>query len=234
MFPLAQSGLSFLIYLIVGIFWLVGNLMQQKQAKQKAEEIKRRRQEREEEERRTGKKAEPAKQNTIESELEAFLGRLGGEEPAPPPPRKTVTYRPVQTEDIQFDGPAPAFTPPPPPARKAVPPPRAAKDSTIGELNMEASFKQISEMKEVKELISGDLNQLLEQEALTSVRSMMVDLSSSTISVPTIPMPSIRTVHTKTNHLNLQKKKTFKKALVASFILETPKALQANPHRESA
>ena len=80
-----QTGLSFLVYLLIGIGWLVMNLLQQREAKRKAEELRRRREERLAEEKRTGKKI-PEREKPdrgLEDQLETFLGRLAGEEPSP-------------------------------------------------------------------------------------------------------------------------------------------------------
>ncbi|MDF3129368.1 hypothetical protein P0Y35_09190 [Kiritimatiellaeota bacterium B1221] len=226
LFPLAEaSGLSFLVYLIVGAFWLVGNLLQQKQAKQKALEMKKKREEREAEERRTGKKVQ-APASKIESELEAFLGRLSGEtvtQPKQPPPIQK--QKPVM-DDIQFDS-----APPPPPPIPAKPKP--VKTSNIGDLDLEASFKQISDIKEAVELINGGIDQKLQQDALKNVRSMMIDLSSSSISVPRVPLQTIRAIRTQSPRPNLKNRAAFKQALVASVILQPPKALQANPFEET-
>jgi hypothetical protein len=233
-FPLAEaSGLTFLFYLVVGAFWLIGNLMQQKQAKQKAAEMRRQREAREAEERRTGKKVAVEEAKPRKSDLEEFLKQLSGTanpQPSVPPPilRKQVV------DDIQFD----KAVPPPPPkpvvTPKAPPPPsvKAAKSYDIGDLDMAASFKQISQMKEAVELIGAGHDQQISQEALTNVRAMMIDLSSSSISVPIIPLQSIRAIRTETPRPDLQKRKTFKKALVASVILEAPKALRPQPFTE--
>ncbi len=224
LFPLAEtSGLSFLVYLIVGVFWLVGNLIQQKQAKQKALEMKKKREEREAEEKRTGKKVQPAKPK-IESELEAFLGRLSGEGANPPKPAPPIQRRKPIVDDIQFD-----TTPPPPPPIPAKP----LKTSNLGDLDMEATFKQISDIKEAVELVNGGIDQKLQQDALKNVRSMMIDLSSSSISVPRVPLQNIRAIRTKTPQPNLKTRAAFKQALVASVILQPPKALQANPFEET-
>jgi len=231
--PLAQSsgsGLTFLIYLIVGVFWLVGNLLQSKKAKQKALEMRKKREEREAEEKRTGKKV-VSKQTTIERELESYLGRLTGQPPPPSPPpmpkpKQTPRENPsFQNSDIQFDGPAPTRSP------LADPPVAASKNYDIGDLDMEASFKQMSEMKEAVELEEGASQ--LQQEALANVRSMMIDLSSSSISVPVVSLKSIRAIQTRVTHPNLSNRKTFKQAAIASVLLAPPKALQADPFQQT-
>ena len=212
------------MYLIVGIFWLVGNVLQQKQAKQKALELKKKREEREAEEKRTGKKiVQPAKPK-IESELEAFLGRLSGGAVQQPKPASPIQQRKTVVNDIQFDRAAP----PSPPI-----PPKPLKASNLGDMDMEASFKQISDIKEAVELVHGSIDQKLQQDALKNARAMMIDLSSSSFSVPSIPLQSIRAIRTKTTQPDLKNRATFKQALVASVILQPPKALQANPFEET-
>lgn len=236
-FPLAQSGLTFLIYLIVGGVWLLGNILQQKQAREKAAEMRRKREEREREERRTGKKTAP-KTQPPRNDLESFLRSLSGQPPAKPAAPPPVPRRPASEPDIVFDGPKP---PPPPTVRKTAPPPvvtppvktkMTRKQSNLGEMNMEASFKQMSQMKEAAELFGDGKDQQLQQEALKNVRAMMIDLSSSSISVPIIPLQTIRAIRTETPRPDLQKRRNFKKALVASVILEAPKALREKPFTE--
>jgi hypothetical protein len=245
--PLAQSdgGFTIIFYVVIGLAWLVSNIAQQKKAKAKAAEMKQKRLAREAEERRTGKKVETPKTGTIEQELEAFLGRLTGvptqkTEPVqrqaaptvqkdPPPIRRQNKPEPKITFDqeppIQFD-PQPV-TPPPPPAKE--PGKAIQKKSKIDELDFSASFKEIEDIKEVKDVIADLMNQEVKHEALKNVKSMMIDLSQTTMEMQTIPMPSMRPVRTKSNHPDMINKKNYRKALITSVILEPPKALQARP-----
>jgi len=228
---LAQSGLSFLIYLIIGVFWLIGQVAQQKKAKQRAEEMKKRRLEREERERRTGKKEPATKQTTIEAQLEDFLGRLAGE-PAPPPPpppppppqQKRIVRKnaaPPKPPPIQFDqAPPPALDETPDPPKEMV------SRSRIKELD---SIKDIADLKEAEEIIGDLMSQDVKHEALRNVASMMIDLSDITMPMPTIRMQNIRPVPTRTSHPDLKNRDQFRKALVSSFLLEPPKALQPKP-----
>jgi hypothetical protein len=238
---LAQSGLTYLIYLIVGIFWVFGNLMQQKEAKRKAAEMRKRREEREAEELRTGKKSKPEEPDPLERQLETFLGRLAGE-PAqeeaqkPPPP---ILRKPAQ-EPIRFDSKPPPPIPKPRKPEPAVPlPPSPRKKvkapAPIEELKYKDSYKEIGEMKEAAELDPARLTGAIQSEAqaLNNVHSMMIDLSSTTLSMPTLRIESMRTVRTKTSRPDLKKSKTFKRAVAAAVILEPPKALQANPFKET-
>lgn len=242
---LAQSGLSFLIYLIVGIFWLVGNLMQQKEAKRKAAELRKRREEREAEERRTGKKSTPVEPDPLERQLETFLGRLAGEpvkdSPSTPPPLPRKVDQKTAREPIRFDPQPPVSTTPRP--RKTEPPKQTTSSpykqvkrlAAIGELKYQDSYKEIGEMKEAAELDPSRLTGSIQSEAqaLNNVHSMMIDLSSTTLSMPILRMESMRTVRTKTSRPNLKKDKNFKRAVAASVILEPPKALQAEPFKET-
>jgi hypothetical protein len=95
---------------------------------------------------------------------------------------------------------------------------------------MDASFKQIKELKEVKDIIV-DLpdGKQVRQEALKSVQSMLIDLSNTNIRMPSMPIQSIRPVKTQTSHPNLKSKKAFRKALISTVLLENPKALQPRP-----
>ncbi len=246
---LAQSGLTYLIYLIVGIFWVVGNLLQQKEAKRKAAELRKHREEREAEELRTGKKAPKNEPDPLERPLETFLGRLAGEptkdaQSTPPP----LLEKPAQSpppksarEPIRFDPqPTPSSTtkrPNPVPVTAAPPSPykRVKRLAAIEEVKYKDSYKEIAEMKEAAELDPARLTGAIQSEAqaLNNVRSMMVDLSPTTLSVPTLRIESMRTVRTKTSRPNFKKATNFKRALAASVILEPPKALQANPFKET-
>lgn len=246
---LAQSGLTYLIYLIVGIFWVVGNLLQQKEAKRKAAELRKHREEREAEELRTGKKAPKNEPDPLERPLEAFLGRLAGEptkdsQSTPPPlPQKPAQPPPPKParEPIRFDSkPTPSSTtkrPNPVPVTAAPPSPykKVKRLAAIEEVKYKDSYKEIGEMKEAAELDPARLTGAIQSEAqaLNNVRSMMVDLSPTTLSVPTLRIESMRTVRTKTSRPNFKKATNFKRALAASVILEPPKALQANPFKET-
>ncbi|MEX2606289.1 MAG: hypothetical protein WD708_03005 [Kiritimatiellia bacterium] len=238
---IAQSGLTYLIYLIVGIFWVVGNLMQQKEAKRKAAELRKRREEREEEERRTGKKSTPKERDPLERQLETFLGRLAGEpvkksEPEPPPlPRKP------QPEPIRFDSQPPPPPRPQPRKTKAATPPapsaysKVKELSEIQELKYKDSYKEIGEMKEAAELDPARLSGAIQSEVqdLNNVKAMMIDLSSTTFSMPILRIASMRTVRTQTSRPDLRKNKNFKRAVAAAVILEPPKALRENPFKET-
>jgi hypothetical protein len=236
---LAEFDFSILIYLLVGAFWLFSNLMQGKQTRSKAAEMKKLQEEQEKEERRTGKKIEvkpsaaPPK-NDLQEFLKNLTNQMAPEaqQRAPTPPPPPIPKRKVVQPVIQFNGPPPTTTSSAPALANLPEKARASKSYDIGDLDMEASFKQISDIKEAVEVIHGDIDQALQQEALKNVRSMMVDLSSSSISVPSVHLQSIRAIRTKTSRPELQKKKTFKRALVASVILQAPKALRENPFTE--
>jgi hypothetical protein len=106
-----------------------------------------------------------------------------------------------------------------------------AKKSRIRELDYDDAIKDIAELKEAKEVIGDLMQQDVKHEALREVRSMMVDLSDTTITMPRLRMQSIRPVRTKTSRADLQDSKAFRKALISSFILEPPKALQPDPFK---
>jgi len=236
---LAEFDFSVLIYLLVGGFWLFSNLVQGKQAKNKAAEMKKLQEEQEKEERRTGKKtaSEPSV-TPPKNDLQEFLKNLANQvapeaqqrAPAPPPP--PIPKRKVVQPMIQFNGPPPTTTSSATALANLPEKAKASRNYDIGDLDMEASFKQISDIKEAVEIIHGDADQALQHEALKNVRSMMVDLSASSILVPSVQLQSIRAIRTKTSRPELQKKKTFKRALVASVILQAPKALRENPFTE--
>ena len=219
--PLAQSGLSFVIYLIVGVFWLAGNIMQQKRAKQKAREMKEKRLEREREAKRTGKK--PARPNPLEQDLEVFLKRLSGESPVARTPHRPPPL-PKAESDIQFDQePPPSLPRPPPQVPPSVKPPRE-----IGSLDLADSFEEMAELQDAVELSYDQVETQVQDQALESVRQVMVDLSATTINMPRVPAPRMRTVRTQTTAPDLKNKNVLKKAVVAGVLLEPPLALR-NP-----
>jgi hypothetical protein len=95
---------------------------------------------------------------------------------------------------------------------------------------MSASFKEIEQLQEVKDIIV-DLpdGHSIKQEALRGVQSMRIDLSNITLQMPTLRSQNIRPVSTQTSRPNLKNRKGFRKALISSLILEPPKALQRRP-----
>jgi hypothetical protein len=222
-----SGGLSFLIYLVIGIFWVFAKMAEQKKAKAKVEEMKRRRAEREAEERRTGKTPSapppppiPSAPRTLDRELEDFLGRLAGEPPRPSPV-SSPPLRPV----IVFDK-APAAAPPPRPKAAAPapkpPPPLPVVSSVM--LSEEAiAFKPMDDIRDAEEVMhKGGLS---EQTSLLSVRTLMVDMSRTSPRIPTIGTASMRSISTRSSKPNLRKPATLRKAIIANLLLEPPKAL---------
>ena len=220
---IAQAGWDFLIYLIVGVFWLIGNIAQQKKAKAKAQEMRQRREEREREERRTGKKTTP---HPLESDLEAFLGRLAGEQyqpkPQTRPQAKSTPTRPPPlpktrtTPEIQFD------QAPPPPAPTPVP--STAFPAASNE--MDTAFSEIEDMKDAVEISYDNIEETLQETTLQTVKQMRVDLSSMMVELPRLPVQRMRSVHTHTTPPDLKSKESFKKAILSGIILGPPAALQ--------
>jgi len=134
---------------------------------------------------------------------------------------------PQKPPPIQFDQ-----APPPPPRaldQTPEPPKEIASRSNIKELNFEDSIKDIAELKEAEEIIGDLMSQEVKHEALKQGGSMKIDLSDITITMPTISMPSIRPVTTRTSHPDLKNKEQIRIALITSFLLEPPKALQPKP-----
>jgi len=220
--PIAQSGLTFLIYLILGVFWLVGNIAQQKKAKKKAEELRRRKEEREREEELTGKK--PKRPHPLEQDLETFLGRLSGniweeEEPtASPPP--LPGQKSIQETEIQFDQPPPP--PAPPPIAASVPQPK----TNIGAMELADSYEEIKDIEDALEISYEQIEGELSSQTLDTVRQVMVDLSPTMIEFARLPVQRMRTVDANTTPPALKNRKAFKKAVLAGVILEAPIALQ--------
>lgn len=246
-FPIAQSALGFLFYLLIGVFWLVGNLLQQREAKRKAEALRKRREEREREERRTGKKQpdpDQPKPRTLEDDLETFLGRLGGEEPkrrepvrreppAPPPRDKPKVTPPPLRPPAAFDPiPASAGSTPPVKETEIKVGEEMKKKSRIRDLDMSDSFKEMAEMKELEEVVGDLMEQGVRHEALENVRSMMIDMSRTLMATPTMPIQSMRPETTRTSRPELRRKENLKRALVNTVILDQPKGLQEQPFKE--
>lgn len=234
--PLLADGagfLSFLIYLVIAVIWIFGRISQQKQARRKVEELKRRREEREREQQRTGRPAPektytptppppPSRARTMEDELQDFLGRLAGLEP------EQVKPAPA---------PKPAAPTPPPLPKKAAPPPPPAPTPAVAaapalrdipELNTESVYARIKDIEDIADI--AEISDVMQQaSSLTNVRTLMVDMSNTNLRVPTIHIPSMREVSTKTSKPNLRRPGAIRQALVSGILLSPPKSLQADP-----
>jgi hypothetical protein len=220
--PVAQSGLTFLIYLIAGILWLLGNMSQQKKAKQRAEEMRRRREEREREEERTGKKTR--KPHPLEQDLETLLGRLSGDttagrEPEPPPP---------------LPSPAPSRTPapPPPPTRQPIAESVKTPKTDIGAMDLADSYEEMKDIEDALEISYEQLEGKVRGQTLETVRQVMVDLSPTMIDFARLPVQRMRAVEGNTTPPALKNRKAFKKALLGAAILGPPVALQDPTNHE--
>lgn len=247
---LAEGELSFLVYLVIGFLWLVGNLVEQKKAKRKVREMREKREAREREEARRGgspssppPRQAPAQKKSpdpdLEKQLEDFLGRLAGETPqkenktAPASPASAPAQRspqqraPIRRNNqpsrpkakIQFDGKPPAAPPPPPLPQK----PQAE------ELSYEQAYGKIENIEEIEEIDAQLDGELGDVNLLRGVQPMRIDLSDSTVTMPTIPTPSMNPIVTQTHKQHLTDKRGLKKALVSSILLGPCKALQPNP-----
>jgi hypothetical protein len=221
--PLAQSGITFLIYLVAGVLWLLGNISQQKKAKQRAEEMRRRREEREREESATGKKQ--PKPHPLEDDLETFLGRLSGEaftkaEPdkSAPPPLPDSASAPAKK--------APSRPEPARPAGQPVAKPAKQPKTNIGAMAMADSYQEMEDIQDALEISYEQLKDKVHGQTLKSVRQVMVDLSPSLIHFPRIPVQRIQAKEANTTPPALKRRSEFKKGLVASAILGPPAALQ--------
>jgi hypothetical protein len=221
---LADGFISFLVYLAIAVVWGIGQFVQQKEAKRKAEEFKRKR----EEQARTSPPPPPRaapSPKTLEAELQEFLGRIAGESTpvAPPPPPKPV---------IVFDPPKPA----PPPLPKAVLPPAAIPShmqrqaDQISDLNTEDVYKTVDELRDIEEM-DMDLSAVgsISNTALATVRTLMVDMSLTNVPMPRLPMRNNRAVLTKTTKPKLSDRHVLKRTLVGNLLLGSPKALQKDP-----
>jgi len=220
--PLAQASLTFIIYLVLGVLWLLGNIAQQKKAKRRVEEMRRKREEREQEEARTGKK--PSKPHPLEQDLETFLGRLSGQPVAPQKPATTPPPLPASSRSsdsgIQFDQ-----EPPPVPASPIAEPKKVPK-TNIGSLDLADSYKEIEDIQDALEVSYEQLEGELSDQTLDTVRQVMVDLSPTMIDFARLPVQRMRTVEGNTTPPPLKNRKALKKALLAEAILGPPVALQ--------
>ena len=276
---LANGNITFFIYLFIGLVWIVGKFMQQKEAQRKVEELKRRREERERQqggrsqaemrpetqpamrydaksetrpemrydaqsesqpemryaaqprpqaEHQAENQSEPKTQKkTIEDQLEEFLGRMAGfspePEPAPPPPPPPPKPKKV----IQFDGPKPK---PPAPIPQKVPAPTPAVPA--GTYAMREGFQEIQDIEDIKEMANAlEEGAPMDDSALASVRTMMVDMSRSNMRMQRIKIKTIRPVITRTSKPNLKSNTAIKQAIVSGILLSKPKALQEDPFR---
>lgn len=241
--PLAQASdgfLSFLLYLIIAVIWVVGKLMQQRDARRKVEDLKRRREERERESRRTGRPAEPepvpspsrpmpAPSRSLEDELQEFLGRMAGlpKEPEPlPPPPPPPQKRPVHPGSSKPAADSRGRRP-----SAGINPPAALRSGA--ETDGIESYAKIQDIEDIAELeLDPDKASFAGPDLLLNVRSMMIDLSRSSVRIPTVRIPTMRTVHTRTAKPDLEDSKALKHAIVSGILLNPPKALTPDPFHQ--
>ena len=232
--PIAQSALTFLIYLILGIFWLVGNIAQQKKAKARAEDLKRRKEEREREEARTGKKS--PKPHPLERDLETLLGRMSGESvqapqeessppPLPPPSSKPKEERIKEAFEVDMG--------PPLQYEQPVATPKKLPKTNIGGMDLADSYKEMKDIEDALEMSYEQMEGELSSQTLDTVRQVMVDLSPTMIDFARMPVQRMRTVDATTKPPALKNRKAFKKAVLGGVILGPPVALQdPNSHEK--
>jgi len=243
---LAQASdgfLSFLLYLVIAVIWVVGKFMQQREARRKVEDLKRRREEREREAQRTGRppvrEASPAvtpppppKPRSLEDDLQDFLGRMAGltkedEPPPPPPPPLPPKMRPV----LQFD----QAPPPPPPvvSKRTQANKRVVSIQESGDIEAMESYAKIKDIEDIAELeLDPDKASFGGPDLLMNVRAMMIDMSRASVRIPTVRIPTMRTVHTKTAKPDLGDTDTLKHAIVSGILLNPPKALTPDPFHQ--
>lgn len=238
---LAQQSdglISFILYLVIGVIWVVGKFMQQKEARRKVEELKRRREEREWEVQRTGRPmaADPEsmppapKKRTLEDDLQDFLGRMAGlapePEPVPPPPPPPV---PKHKPMLQFDQAPPP--PPPVPSRGAYG--TSGKHRVAADVDEMESYAKIQDIEDIAELeLDPDKASFGGPDLLMNVRAMMIDMSRASVRIPTVRIPTMRTVHTKTTKPDLNNTESLKHAIVSGILLNPPKALSPDPFHQ--
>lgn len=229
---LASSFISFLVYLVIIVIWVIGQVVQQREAKRKAEEMKRKREERE----RNGEPVDP-RRKTVEDELQEFLGKLTGTPPAAPAPVPREAPKPKPAGPIQFDKPYVPPTPPTPPPAKTRSAPAVAsaalrKEAAIRDIDDSDVYNTVQDIKDVVDLEFDNLQSGesgLEVEALMNVRTLMVDLSNVNLPIMRVPIPNSRPVRTKTSKPRLHKRKALKQAVVGGILLGPPKALTPDP-----
>lgn len=214
--PVAQSGLTFLIYLIAGILWLLGNMSQQKKAKKRAEEMRRRREEREREEARARKKT--VKPHPLEQDLESLLGRLSGE--------RTPAGEPESPPPLPAPAPAHADRTPPPPTRQPIAESVKTPKTDIGAMDLENSYEEMKDIEDALEISYEQIEGEVRGQTLETVRQVMVDLSPTMIDFARLPVQRMRAVDGNATPPALKKRAAFKKAILGAAILGPPVALQ--------
>ncbi len=232
---LADGFISFLVYLAIAVIWVIGQIVQNKEAKRKAEEFKRKR----EEKARTSPPPPartPPSSKTLEAELQEFLGRISGEQtPVAPSPEPVILFdppKPAAKPVIVFDKPKPAA---PPPLPKASPPPVAMpthmqrQAAQIRDMDTEDVYKTVEELKDIGEMDMDQAAGSISNTALASVRTLMVDMSRTNVPLPRLPMRNNRSVLTQTTKPRLSNREVLRRTLVGNLLLGTPKALQKNP-----
>lgn len=238
---LAQQNdgfLSFLLYLVIAVIWVVGKLMQQRNTRQKVADLKRRREERERTgppmttERRPDTSSPPPKPRTLEDDLQDFLGRMTGmapePQPAPPPPPPLPPTIPKKKPVLQFDQ-----APPPPPPIKSSTYQKPVVDRGAADFDAMESYAKIHDIEDIAELeLDPDKSNFGGPDLLMNVRAMMIDMSRANVRIPTVRIPTMRTVHTKTAKPDLNQKDVLKHAIVSGILLNPPKALTPDPFHQ--
>lgn len=96
-----------------------------------------------------------------------------------------------------------------------------------------AEYAKIQDIEDIAELeLDPDKANSGGPDLLLNVRSMMIDMSRSNLRIPTVRIPTMRTVHSKTAKPALENPHTLKHAVVSGILLNPPKALTPDPFHQ--
>lgn len=103
------------------------------------------------------------------------------------------------------------------------------------DLDAMADYAKIQDIEDIQELeLDPDkVSTLGGTSEMLNLRSMMIDMSRTSIRVPTIRIPTMRTTHSKTAPPDVGSREALKQAVLSGVLLNPPKALQPDPfHNE--
>jgi hypothetical protein len=227
--PLAAFDPTMIIWLIIGFFWVVANVV--KAAKQNEQKAKRKRDQQRHQGHGQHQKTQQQQPRPPEvvnrpkpkrsafddpvAELRAFIESLEGTQSPPPPPAPEP-----EPEVVNWEIPATAPEPPPIP--------------TTGEEVTFRPYAEIEDIQDIQSLEEYDFEEKNRQHHSLQSNNLLVDLSGMKIPMITIPTQSITTTHRRTRvsrpamrHMN-----DVRNVLVGRLILGPPKALQQPGHEE--
>jgi len=228
---LAAVDPGFFIWIIVGIFWFIGQIAEGKKKKEKKRKRREAKKGQASEERYSPAPGNPLDPVSPQDELREFLEQLGApvqEQLEEPVPEVIETERPMILFDdqpeytpVEFDEPVAVPT-----AEPVIVDSYAVKEiKEIEEVSEGNVYATLAEIGSEGELSSCTLSSIRNSSLLVSVRNMQM---------PMLKMPNIHQTHNTKKHLhapNLKTKADLKDSIIGQLLLGPPKAME-RPEQE--